>query len=137
MGRDAEVRAANEERPLPHGWRVLHHGEDGDAVTGVGPDGRTLRVIWSDAIEEDGYRWRHVSVSIPRSPRAKTYQLATWTELDWVRCEFIGADREAYQVHAPAAEHVNIHPGVLHIWGCLEGPTGRVLPDFSRGSGSI
>jgi len=39
-------------------------------------------------------------------------------------------DGHAYQVFAPAAEHVNIRSNALHIWGRLDGLP--VLPNFGR-----
>lgn len=44
------------------------------------------------------------------------------------------ADGYAYQVFAPAAQHVNLHPTALHLWGRLDGKP--CLPEFGAG-GSI
>jgi hypothetical protein len=112
--------------PRPSGWRVIEARVDGEALEGRGLS-RRLRVIWSDHRELDGQVWRHVSVSSRQAP------LPTWEELEWVRRQFIG-DRWAYQVHAPTGDHVNIHPGVLHLWAPHDGP---VLPDFTHGGRSI
>jgi hypothetical protein len=123
MGRALRLIAA------PPGWSVTETRLDGSAFRGrLG--GRRFFVIVSDALEADGNRWRHVSVSAGSGP------LPTWGELEVIRTLFIG-DRFAYQVHAPAAEHVNLHPGVLHLWARHGDDAGRALPDFTRGSGSI
>lgn len=44
-------------------------------------------------------------------------------------------DGWAYLPFAPPAEHVNIHPHALHLFGRLDG--GRIMPDFTSGLGSI
>lgn len=116
---------------LPAGWRIVEQRVDGIAATGRALR-RKLRVIASDHVEGDGSLWRHVSVSAPSAP------LPTWDELEWVKHRFIGADRYAYQVHAPTDQHVNIHPGVLHLWARFDPQDdGRVLPDFTQGGGTI
>lgn len=113
---------------IPTHWRIRESRIDGQLCEGRALR-RDLRVIWSEAIEDDGRSWRHVSISARSAP------LPTWEELEWVRTRFIG-DRFAYQVHAPADEHVNLSE-VLHLWACMDGPTGRVLPDFTQGGRSI
>jgi hypothetical protein len=85
-----------------------------------------LTVILSGAIEEDGRRWLHLSIS-HRS------RLPKWRELVAVRDLFPG-DVYCYQVLPPQEKHVNIHPRVLHLWHCLDG---NPLPDFTRGTGSL
>jgi hypothetical protein len=79
-----------------------------------------LMVICSATVYGDGKRWMHVSCSTPS-------RLPTWDELRLVKDTFIGRDRVALQVLPRAAEHVNIHPYVLHLWSCLDGD---VTPDF-------
>lgn len=79
-----------------------------------------LRVTCSARTEADGKRWMHVSCGRPD-------RLPSWDELVLVKETFIGAERLAIQVIPPRAQHVNIHPNVLHLWCCLDGdPT----PDF-------
>lgn len=120
---------------VPLGWRVLHRAEDGQALAGMGPE-RQLQVIWSDAIELDDKWWRHVSVSVPGAASGRHRALPRWLELHWVHRHFVGPDRFSYQVHAPAVAHVSLRE-VLHIWACMEGPTGQLLPDFTRGQHTI
>lgn len=58
---------------------------------------------------EDGSEWIHVSV-------ARRSRMPDWDDLSKVKRDFIGEDREAYQVMAKAADHVNIHKFCLHLW---------------------
>lgn len=111
---------------LPAGWEMTGRSEDGfSARNGA----RKLNVLCSDAIEDDGRAWRHVSVSINQAKRVPNYE-----EMGLVKRIFIGDDREAYTVWARKSHHVNIHPYVLHLWCPLDGPA---LPDFTGGTGSI
>lgn len=105
-------------RVLPPGWitrefnNVFHNRH------------RRLTVIFSVERERDGRRWVHVSVS--RTDRF----LPTWEDLKHVKAWTIGADKLAIQILPPDAEFVNIHPGVLHLWHCLDGSP---VPDFRHG----
>lgn len=107
-------------RPLLPGWDIVQVLPDGYACQSL--DG--LRVIVSGAVEADGRRWLHVSVS--RSDR-----LPSWEDMTRVKALIIGPDRYAYQIHPPAILHVNLHPRVLHLWSCWDAPDGKVLPEFS------
>lgn len=93
-----------------------------------GPDGwmyeaveQASRLIVTCA-EHDGDDWVHASVSHPAA--TPSYELlahlhrAIWPQ-GW-----------AYQVFAPPADHINIHPHALHLWGRLDG--GRILPNFGE-----
>lgn len=111
-------------RVLPAGW-AMERGPD-DFVPAVFRC-HGLAVLWSAAVEDDGRRWIHVSVShAARLPR--------WSELREVKDVLIGRDRHAYQVLPPESEYVNLHPHCLHLWAPIDGP---VLPDFRRGLGTI
>lgn len=103
--------------------RRLDRGTDGEAWHIAGD----LQVIWSVSMEADGQYWLHVSA------RAKK-RIPTYQELTRIKTLFIGDDRIAYHIFAPANEHVNIHPYVLHLWAPLQH---RVTPDFTQGTGSI
>lgn len=76
--------------------------------------GIILRVVSSDGsgwTEQglDGTPWEHVSVSTEhRCPR--------WEEMEFVRHLFWSEDETVIQFHVPAADHVNIHDHVLHLW---------------------
>lgn len=88
--------------------------------------GRALHVICTARVFGDGRRWMHVSCSKP-------LELPSWDDLKLVKDTFIGRDRTALQVLPRAAEYVNIHPYVLHLYACLDGD---VTPDF-RVEGTI
>lgn len=95
-----------------------------------GPDGfaynhRTelLRIIVTAGHAPDMAEgvWLHASIS--HGERTPTYEelvllhRAVWGETGW-----------AYQVFAPTADHVNIHPRALHLWGRPDGSP--QLPNF-------
>lgn len=111
-------------RVLPDGWQVLQPFGDGNAYQ----HRAGLRVIVSTADFPDGRDWMHISVS-------RKDRLPSWDDLKLVKNTFAGVQRVAYQVIAPADEHVNIHDFCLHLWTPLTGE--RPLPDFTRGTGSI
>ena len=53
--------------------------------------------------------WDHVSVSRPnRTP--------TWGEMEHIKRLFFRDDEAAMQLHVPVAQHISLHPNVLHIW---------------------
>lgn len=124
----AELLARLAGSPTGRRWALLDETDDGAAWTGP-VRGVAYRVIWSLAVEDDGQVWLHVSAT-PTAAR----RTPTWEELSHVKALFVGPYRFAYQVHPPAAEHVNIHPRVLHLWSPWDGP---VLPDFTAGGRSI
>ena len=79
-----------------------------------------LQVLASAAVERDGHRWLHVSLS-------RQGRLPSWDDITLVKQIFIGDERLALQVFPPQAEYVNIHPHVLHLWCCIDA---RPVPDF-------
>jgi len=109
---------------LPDKWRYVERREDG-ALYASNVD--RISVIESIAMELDGKRWHHVSVSRPD-------RLPDYDDLTFVKKHWIGDDKYAYFVFAPRAKHVNIDKHCLHLWCCLDGP---VLPDFTRGGRTI
>lgn len=56
-----------------------------------------------------GEGWDHVSVST----RSRT---PFWEEMAAVKDLFFKPDELVVQLHAPAAEHINVHPYCLHLW---------------------
>lgn len=82
-----------------------------------------LHVLMSCKLERDEKRWLHVSVCHQR-------RLPDWEDLREAKDLFIGRDRVAVQVLPRAAEYVNIHNNVLHLWSCLDGDP---VPDFRVG----
>lgn len=67
------------------------------------------------------------------SRRKPVPKLPSWKDLRDVKDVFIG-NRKAIQVFPVAAEYVNIHPNVLHLFACLDDDG---LPDFTSGTGSL
>jgi hypothetical protein len=88
----------------------------------------TLRVLLSAARYGDGKGWLHVSVS------RKNREVPSWAQMCEVKDLFIGVERTAVQVHPPRSKYVNMHPGCLHLWCCLDG---EVVPDFTAGGDTI
>jgi hypothetical protein len=109
---------------LPAGWYVKIGTAEAIFVRNPA---RELVVGFSESIEKDGRRWRHVSASKPK--RVPNYE-----EMCLVKNIFVGEEVEAYQVGAPKSRHVNIHPHCLHWFAPMDG---AVLPDFSMGGIAI
>lgn len=106
----------------PSSWRLVRTNTDGCAYGH--PAG--LYAIISGAIEADGKRWVHLSVShVKRIP--------TWDEFKTAKDAFLG-DVYAYQVLPPKKYFVNINHRVLHLFHCVDGPP---LPEFTRGLGTL
>lgn len=116
---------------LPASWRETQESwgeEAGRVYQRVYRKTTGLLVLISCALQDDGKRWLHVSVS-----RSDT-KIPDWQTMSEVKNLFIGAERTALQVMPPKSKHVNIHPGVMHLWYCLDGD---VTPDFTGGGDTI
>lgn len=100
-------------RVLPVPWQHALATEQ------VAFEGRGLFVIMSASLY-NGERWLHVSAS-------GRGRVPSYAELAEIKRVFVGRDRLALQLFPPAAEHVNIHPHVLHLWAPLDH---RPVPDF-------
>lgn len=107
--------------PAPRDWHIVEIG--GDGLMWERLIGQPIKVIESIAVEDDGRRWLHVSVS--KSPSKK---MPTYDDLQEARKWFIGEHRECYQVFPTKDRYININP-VLHLFTCLEAEQG-VLPKF-------
>ncbi len=105
----------------PPMWKKLVEGADGRMWS---LPNRTMTLIESVAIEDDGLVWHHVSI-------ARRDRTPTWEELAAAKDVFMGNDVEAYVVFPVAAEYVNAIPHCLHVWRCLEARDGKVLPRFA------
>ena len=96
-----------------------------------GPDGWSLisrdntASIIVTAASIDGAEWVHASMTRPNE--IPSYE-------DMCRLHRAVFDGYAYEVHAPASQHVNIHAHALHLWGRRDGAP--VLPEFGL-AGSI
>lgn len=114
-------------RVAPAGWQEilvpLGMRDDSQAFRSI--DG--LAVIVSQAVEQDGKRWLHVSCS-------RRDRLPSWEDLGDVKAAFLGDEVLAIQVLPKKSQYVNLHPFVLHLWRCLDSDP---CPDFTRGSGQI
>lgn len=82
---------------------------------------RKLCAIISIAIQDDGKRWVHLSLS-------HNDRIPTWGELRTTKDAFLGADVYAYQVLPPRSRYVNYNARVLHLFHCLDG---NPVPEFS------
>jgi hypothetical protein len=109
---------------IPNGWRELRQ------ITDPRVDGQRAfehlngrLVIVSVGLFDERW-WLHVSLS------RKKY-LPSYDDLGDVKKIFVGGDRQAIQIFAREAKHVNLHPYTLHLWASLD-PNGDGLPDFGR-----
>lgn len=98
-----------------------------------GPDGwifdsldKQTRIIVTvhPARADGGREWVHASVSHPD-------RIPTYDELTRLHRAVWGQTGHAYQQFVPVAEHVNLHPFALHLWGRLDGKP--ALPDLLDG----
>lgn len=102
-------------------------------VLGDGYRGRFQHLLFivSEAKEDDGKWWRHVSVS------RRDQEMPTYEDLKILH-RITMANLTAYQLFVPEDKHIDFHRKggvqVLHLWACVDGP---VTPDFSSGTGSI
>lgn len=108
-------------QPFGQGWRLLADGPEAaynpSRVVAAG----TIIVTLAD---DDGDRVEYIHASMSWCDRMPTYEDLTRLH----RCVF--GDAWAYEVFAPASDHVNIHPHARHLWGRADGRA--VLPNFGR-----
>jgi hypothetical protein len=97
----------------PDGWAFVHTDRNRSVIVTCGA--------------VDGVDWVHASM-------AGAGQVPDYGDLRMLHLAVFGRGW-SYQVFAPPAEHVNIHPHALHLFGRLDGRP--VLPDFTWGSGSV
>ena len=110
--------------PAPSGWLCLERKRDENGIYGrvwVRTRGEAIRVIESVCTRTDGRNWLHVSVSKPNR------KMPSWEDVQAMRKGFVGEDRESYMILPTKDRYVNIRPGVLHLYCCLDEP-GGVLP---------
>jgi hypothetical protein len=67
-------------------------------------------------IASDGMGWQHVSVSIHNSTFTPS-----WDVMCKVKDLFWEPEDAVIQIHPPAKDYVNFHPGCLHLWRCTDG----------------
>jgi hypothetical protein len=68
--------------------------------------GVTLKCL---ASSDAGSGWDHVSVSLPN-------RCPNWFEMQHIHRVFFKKEETAWEYHVNEADHVNVHPYVLHIW---------------------
>jgi hypothetical protein len=107
MGRKLWYPPTRYPGPTDPGWFMVREGGTGSIIVSAAPF--------------DGVLWIHTSFS-------RITQVPTYEELGRLKWA-VFADGWAYQVFAPAAHHINIHPHALHLWGRADGQPD--LPDFS------
>lgn len=69
--------------------------------------------IFVRAIASDGEGWEHVSITYPGG-------IPSWSMMCAVKAIFWGGEDCVMQLHPPASEYVNNHPGCLHLWRPIE-----------------
>jgi hypothetical protein len=99
------VAAMKDLATLPDYVDCAERGLDGGAFR-VPFQGRTLLVVASF-----GMGWDHLSVSLIRGNRTPN-----WAEMEYVKRLFFKDGETAMQLHVPVADHLSIHPHVLHLW---------------------
>lgn len=105
-----------------HNWSAPRPwGPDGFAYVAKNGNGAVIVTGFND---DDGVLWIHASMTreatVPSYDDLKFLHAAVWP------------DGNAYQAFVPPAEHVNIHPRALHLWGRADGA--RLLPDLPGGT---
>jgi hypothetical protein len=109
---------------IPSGW-IKGRGW----MDSISFDSSSLRVLVSAAIERDGNKWLHLSIS--RRDRC----MPRWEDLQLMRTIFSPKDAHGYMCFPPESEYVHqpvedmpsIRVEVLHVFYCLDA---RPLPDF-------
>lgn len=97
------------------------HGPDGWML--VSKPGLPHRSIVVTCADHEGVDWIHASI-------ACLDRLPNYLEMCELHRAVWGATGYSYEVHAPLAQHVNIHENALHLWGRADGKP--VLPEFGR-----
>jgi hypothetical protein len=67
--------------------------------------------------------WDHVSVS-------RKNRCPNWAEMQHVARLCFRDEETAMQLHVPVAEHINVHPYVLHLWRPLDAEIPMPPPGF-------
>jgi hypothetical protein len=78
-------------------------------------------IISADVHRDTGLTYIHASITGKDA-------VPSYADLALLHKGVWGDDGYAYQVFAPASEHVNIHPHALHLWGAADGHP--ILPEF-------
>lgn len=111
----------------PKSWSTpVVWGGDGYLFRSVDGDTRILvSGFYESWFDENAPRtgWIHASIS-------RTSGIPSYEDLTTLHRAVWGEKGCAYQAFVPAAQHINIHPRTLHLWGRADGE--HVLPDFGK-----
>lgn len=80
-------------------------------------------------IASDGEGWQHVSVSFGK----RNHKTPSWEVMCWVKDLFWEPEDCVVQFHPPQSEYVNVHPGCLHLWRCIDGRDQPTPPSIMVG----
>jgi len=72
-------------------------------------------------IVSNGLGWEHVSVRAVRV-RGIASRVPTWKEMCQVKAACWADVDCVVQFHPPAADYINVHPNVLHLWRPVTAP---------------
>lgn len=97
------------------GWLFRRRDRAASILVSAGPSAESLL-----GISSDHSLWVHASISRPD-------RMPDYADLVLMHHAVFG-EGWAYQVFAPTADHVNIHPRALHLWGRPDGSP--ALPNF-------
>jgi hypothetical protein len=87
------------------------YGSYGDATCGAFIIPLPGQMTALKVLAASGEGWDHVSVS----PNGQS-RTPTWAEMEHVKRIFFKKDEIAWEYHMAPADHISIHPYVLHIW---------------------
>lgn len=79
-------------------------------------------------VASDVMGWEHVSVSFGRNHAIPSYAV-----MCAVKDLFWDDEQSVIQIHAPKSEHINNHPGCLHLWRCTDGREQPLPPAITVG----
>ena len=91
------------------------YGFDGAFVLSKPGEARGICVVASNGMD-----WKHVSVSFG----SRSTKTPSWETMCWVKDLFWDDEDWVVQFHPAKSEHVNFHPGCLHLFQ----PTESVMP---------
>jgi hypothetical protein len=113
-----------EMKGLPKGWKVVEKRQDGIMWVNANLG---FSVIVSFSREGDGKRWAHLSI-------AHKSRIPTYTELKYLKDNWLGPHKKCIMLFPEESKHVNIHPYCLHLFHCLDDDG---LPDFTGGNETL
>ena len=119
----ARVTGPSKRVPDPSYCTTSEDGFNGMFRFGHNGDGLNGEVV--RCIASDGGGWEHVSVTVEDSRRPPPWGVMCrvkdlfWADTEWV-----------VQFHPPKSEHVNNHPGCMHLWRCTDAGKRQPTPPW-------